>query len=285
MEDRNNFHNFYNRFKKHRLAHISLYVLVCIIALILVLPLVLELDPYAVDPLCFKTSPGIGGHLLGTDDVGRDLLARLIYGGRVTLAVALCAPLISVSIGLPLGLLAGYYRGIVETLVLRTADIFMSFPSMILMIVVMSILEPTVYIIILVIGVVGWPSMAKLVYGNVISVRKMDYIEAAKATGIRDSVILWKYVLPNSITPVWVQLAFSACFAVMNEAALSFLGCGVRPPTPSWGNIIYAAQNVTILEKCPWIWLPSGIMLMLTVICINFIGEGIRDALDPRLKR
>ena len=265
------------------LAHISMYFLIVEILLILFLPVLMNLDPYSITGSF--SSPPSAVNIFGTDDVGRDVFARVIYGGRVTLAVAIFVPFISVLIGVPLGLLAGYYRKYFETLVLRTADIFMSFPSMILIIVVMSILESSVPLIILVIGIVGWPAMAKLVYGNVISVRKMDYVEAAYAAGISERVIIWRYVLPNSISPVWVQIAFSACYAIMTEAALSFLGAGVQPPTPSWGNIIYAAQNVIVLANRPWIWLPPGIMLMLTVISINFIGEGVRDALDPRLKR
>lgn len=283
MEDRNDLRSFLRRFGKHRLALVSVFVLIAIALLVIILPLVLDLDPYSiVGPV---KSPPSAQFLLGTDDIGRDLFARIVYGGRVTLTVAVFVPIISVLIGLPLGLIAGYYRGVAETIILRIADIFMSFPTIILIIVIMSILEPTVPLVILVIGVVNWTGVAKLVYGNVISVRKMDYVEAARATGARDIVIIWKYILPNAITPVWVQMAFSACHAVMTEASLSFLGCGVKPPTATWGNIIYAAQNVIILSQNPWIWLPPGILLMLTVISINFIGEGIRDALDPRLKR
>jgi len=283
MEDRNDARSFFRRFRAHRLALASLIVLCLIVLTVLVLPFVLDLEPYAISGAV--KAPPSSGHILGTDDVGRDVFARVVYGGRVSLAVAVFVPLISVAIGLPLGLFAGYYRGAAEMVILRIADIFMSFPAIILIIVVMSILEPTVPLVILVIGIVNWPSTAKLVYGNVISVRKMDYVEAARASGLRDRTIIWRYVLPNAVTPVWVQMAFSACHAVMTEASLSFLGAGVKPPTATWGNIIYAAQNVTVLARNPWIWLPPGILLMLTVISINFIGEGIRDALDPRLKR
>lgn len=282
-EEKNDFKSFFRRFCHHKFAVAGLVFIIVIAVLVVFLPFVVDLDPYAITP--DVKEPPSAAHLMGTDELGRDLFARIVYGGRVTLAVAVFVPLLAVMIGLPLGLVAGYYRGAAEQIVLRTADIFMSFPSMILIIVIMSILEPTVIIVILVLGVVNWTSIAKLVYGNVITVRKMDYIEAARASGVSNLNIITRYVLPNSISPVWVQMAFSACFAVMTESSLSFLGAGIKPPTATWGNIIYAAQNVMILSKQPWIWLFPGICLMLTVISISFIGEGIRDALDPRLKR
>lgn len=275
---------FVKNFKKHKLACFGLIFILIEVLVVIFIPVIFGMDPYSVDNTGFNQAPS-AVHLLGTDDIGRDMLARLMYGGRISLLVGILSTVISIIIGLPLGLLAGYYRGIAETIVMRGCDIFMSVPTMVLILVIVAVFEPSIATITIVIGVTGWTGIAKLIYGNVLSVRNKEYIEAARAIGTKDFVIITKYVLPNSIAPLWMSIAFRISQAIMTESQLSFLGAGVQAPQASWGNIIYAAQNLVVLTKRWWIWIPAGVMLMITIISINLVGEGIRDALDPKMRR
>ena len=260
------------KFTAHKLAMIGVAVILLEVILVIVLPMIMKLDPYTSDILAFSAKPG-AGHILGTDDTGRDVFARLVYGGRISLCI-----------GVPLGLIAGYYKGIWESIVMRTADIFMSFPSMILILVLVSVIGPSVWTVTLVIGILGWTDFAKLIYGNVLSVREKEYVESAKAVGTKDIPLLIKYVIPNAFAPILINFTFRTAQAIIQESALSFLGMGVQPPEASWGNILYAAQSITVLSSGPWLWVPPGILLVLTVSSINFIGDGIRDALDAKTK-
>lgn len=271
------------KFSQHKLAMAGLAIILLEVFLVIVLPAVMKLDPYTSDILNFSAAPG-PGHILGTDDTGRDVFARLVYGGRVSLLVGLLSAVISLCIGVPLGLLAGYYKGVWEMVIMRAADIFMSFPSMILILVLVSVFDPSIWTIIFVIGVLGWTDFAKLIYGNVLSIREKEYVESAKAVGTRDFTILTKYVIPNAFAPVLINFTFRTAQAIIQESALSFLGMGVQPPEASWGNILYAAQSITVLSTRPWLWVPAGVLLVLTVSSINFIGDGMRDALDSRTK-
>lgn len=275
---------FFKKFRKHKLANIGLIIIIIEILMVTFLPIILGLDPYSIDSTGFNQAP-CAKHILGTDDIGRDLFARVLYGGRVSLIVGICSTIISIIIGLPLGILAGYYRGIIENIVMRLADIFMSIPAMVLILVIVAVFEPSIITIIVVIGITGWTGVAKLIYGNVLSVRNKEYVEAARAIGTKDREIIMRYVLPNSIAPLWMSVAFRISQAIMTESGLSFLGAGIQSPQASWGNIIYAAQNLVVLTKRWWVWVPAGVLLMITIICINLVGEGIRDALDPKMKR
>ena len=270
------------RFVSHKLAMAGALIIIIELLCVIILPIVLELDPYTSDPLAFNAAPS-KEHLLGCDDLGRDVFARLLYGGRVSLQVGLISAIISMIIGIPLGLIAGYYGGVWETIIMRTADIFMSFPSMILILVLVAIFGPSVWTVTLVIGVLGWTDFAKLMYANVLSVRNKEYVESAKAIGTKDLKILTSYVIPNAFTPVLINFTFRMAQAIIQESSLSFLGMGVQPPMASWGNILYAAQSIVVLSSRPWQWIPPGILLVLTVCSINFIGDGLRDALDSRM--
>lgn len=271
------------KFSQHKLAMLGLAIILLEVILVIILPVIMKLDPYTSDVLNFSAAPG-PGHILGTDDTGRDVFARLVYGGRVSLEVGLLSAIISLMIGVPLGLLAGYYKGVWEMVVMRAADIFMSFPSMILILVLVSVFDPSIWTIIFVIGVLGWTDFAKLIYGNVLSIREKEYVESAKAVGTKDFTILVKYIIPNAFAPILINFTFRTAQAIIQESALSFLGMGVQPPEASWGNILYAAQSITVLSSKPWLWVPAGILLVLTVSSINFIGDGMRDALDSRTK-
>ena len=266
------------KFTAHKLAMIGVAVILLEVILVIVLPMIMKLDPYTSDILAFSAKPG-AGHILGTDDTGRDVFARLVYGGRISLLVGLLSAIISLCIGVPLGLIAGYYKGIWETIVMRTADIFMSFPSMILILVLVSVIGPSVWTVTLVIGILGWTDFAKLIYGNVLSVREKEYVESAKAVGTKDIPLLIKYVIPNAFAPILINFTFRTAQAIIGERfaiAASALTFSLRH--------MNAAQSITVLSSRPWLWVPPGILLVLTVSSINFIGDGIRDALDAKTK-
>ena len=243
------------KFLAHRLAMMGTIVLILEVLAVVFLPSIMKLDPYSMDYMAFGGAPS-AEHLLGCDDVGRDLFARLIFGGRVSLMVGICSALISLAIGVPLGLFAGYFRGAVETVIMRCADIFMSFPNMILILVLASVLGQSVTTVTLVIGFLG----------------------------AKNGTILLRYVLPNSFAPVIISFTFRTAQAIITESSLSFLGLGVQPPEASWGNILYYAQSISVLSTKLYMWVPAGVVLVLTVLSINFIGDGIRDALDTKMK-
>ena len=272
------------RFTRHKLAMAGLLIILAELVLVIFLPMIMKLNPYSMDAVGgFGDAPS-AAHILGTDDVGRDLFARLLYGGRTSLFVGILSALISLGIGVPLGLLAGYYRGAPGIVIMRLADVFMSVPSMILVLVLVAVIGPSIQSVTIVIGIMGWPQFARQLYGNVLSVREKDYVEAAVAIGEKNGRIMRKYILPNAFAPVIITFTFSIASAILQESGLSFLGMGVQTPQASWGNIMYAAQSITILSKKPWMWIPPGVALLLTVLSFNFFGDGLRDALDPKTK-
>ena len=272
------------KFMHNRKAVLGLIIVCFLVLAVILIPIFMKLDPYTTDRAVGFNKAPCSGHPLGTDDVGRDLFARLLYGGRISLFVGIMSTIISVLIGIPLGLIAGYFRGIAETVIMRVADAFMSFPTMVLILVLVAVFGPSILTVTVVIGVLGWTAIAKLIYGNVLSIREREYIQATKAIGMRTPKILLSEVLPNAIPPVWANISFRVAGAILTESSLSFLGMGVQTPQASWGNIIFAAQNLLVLTARPWVWFPPGICIILVVVGFNFIGEGVRDALDPKTK-
>lgn len=272
------------KFMHNRKAVLGLIIVCFLVLAVILMPIFMKLDPYTTDRAVGFNKAPCPGHLLGTDDVGRDLFARLLYGGRISLFVGIMSTIISVLIGIPLGLIAGYFRGIAETVIMRVADAFMSFPTMVLLLVLVAVFGPSILTVTVVIGVLGWTAIAKLIYGNVLSIREREYIQATKAIGMSTPKILLSEVLPNAIPPVWANISFRVAGAILTESSLSFLGMGVQTPQASWGNIIFAAQNLLVLTARPWVWFPPGICIILVVVGFNFIGEGVRDALDPKTK-
>lgn len=271
-----------DRFTAHRIAVISVFVLLAEILCVAVLPLIIPIDPYAFDFAAGPYALPSAAHILGTDSLGRDVFARLIYGGRVSLLIGICSAIVGMVIGVPIGLVAGYFRGAVETVIMRIVDIFMSFPTILLVLVLVSIFGSSVFNVAIVIGVLSWTSFARLIHGKVLTVRELEYVEAARATGVSNFNIMRQYVLPNSFAPCLITLTFRTASAILQEASLSFLGYGVELPTASWGNLIFDAQSITVMSEKPCIWLAPGIAIIVTVLCINFIGDGLRDAMDPR---
>ena len=272
------------KFMHNRKAVLGLIIVCFLVLAVILIPIFMKLDPYTTDRAVGFNKAPCSGHPLGTDDVGRDLFARLLYGGRISLFVGIMSTIISVLIGIPLGLIAGYFRGIAETVIMRVADAFMSFPTMVLILVLVAVFGPSILTVTVVIRVLGWTAIAKLIYGNVLSIREREYIQATKAIGMSTPKILLSEVLPNAIPPVWANISFRVAGAILTESSLSFLGMGVQTPQASWGNIIFAAQNLLVLTARPWVWFPPGICIILVVVGFNFIGEGVRDALDPKTK-
>jgi peptide/nickel transport system permease protein len=272
----------WRRFLKHRLALIGVVVVLSIVLMALFAPWLAPHDPNHVDLMLAREGPS-SGHLLGADLVGRDVLSRLVYGARVSLSVGLGAVTIYVMIGMILGCVAGYFGGWVDMLVSRLIDAVLSFPVLMLILVVVGVLGPSLFNLMLVLGLLGWPEVARIVRGQTLAVREELYVLSSEAAGANSSRIILKDVLPNIMSPLIVNATFGVARAILIEAGLSFLGMGVQPPTASWGNMLNDAQSLSILESMPWMWVPPGLMIFIATISINFVGDGLRDALDPKL--
>ncbi|MBQ2297312.1 MAG: ABC transporter permease [Ruminiclostridium sp.] len=270
------------RFFEDKLATACLIFLGVEIILLLILPLILGQDPNLTDKTAGFWSPPSSAHLLGTDDVGRDILARLLYGGQISLLVGYLSAILGTLLGVPLGLLAGYKGGKWEYWIMRACDTFQAFPSLILVLCLVSLLGPSVWNIILVQGVLGWSSVARLVYGSTLSVKKKEYVEASRALGATDRAILFRTILPNVIAPVWAAFPMKVGRAILSESSLSFLGVGLRTPQASWGNLMQNALELITLTTRPWAWIPPGLCIVVTVLALLLVGEGLRKALNPR---
>jgi peptide/nickel transport system permease protein len=221
-------------------------------------------------------------HLLGTDDLGRDILSRVIYGARTSLLAGCVSVGLAVAIGLPLGLVSGYYRGPLDNFLMRLTDALLSFPFLVLALAIAAVLGTGLAKAMIAIGIVFTPGFIRLARGQVLSERERTYVEAARALGARDGRILWGHILPNTLSPVLVQASLAMAAAITAEATLSFLGLGTQPPTPSWGSMLNIAQ--AYLGRAPWLALWPGVAIFLTVLSLNLVGDGLREVLDPRLR-
>jgi len=277
---RNSYGRFvWRRFLRHKAGVISAVVLIILVTAAVLAPLIAPHDPAAiVGP--FNAAPS-AQYLLGTDQVGRDVLSRLLYGIRVSLLVGFLATLISTVIGVVLGLISGYFGGWADMLIMRFTDMVMSFPYILLVLVMAAIFEPGMWNIILILGFVDWPGVARLVRGNTLSLRETNFVKSSIVAGMPKRHILFSEILPNTIAPVLVYATSVLAMSILDEAALSFLGMGVQPPTASLGNMLNGAQSLTVLTSRPWLWVPPGVVIIILVICINYIGDALRDAVDP----
>ena len=270
------------RFRRHRLAVIG----TCVVALFLLLaafaPLVARHDPDTVD-LRARTQGPSARHWFGTDRTGRDTFARTLYAGRISLSIGFAAAAISIVIGATLGAISGFFGGRVDGLIMRFTDIVMTFPSIIIILTVVALTGPGLFKTMLVIGLLNWPVPCRLVRAKFLALRDQEFIVAARAMGATPPRIIAVHAFPNTIDVLVVYASFGVVNAILLEAGLSFLGLGVQPPTASWGNMINVARNLQILEQFPWQWAPAGVAIVLTVLATNFIGDGLRDALDPRM--
>ena len=269
----------FRRFRRHHLAMASLVVLVVLGGAALFAPLLAPYDPDAIiGP--FGGAPS-RDFLLGTDQIGRDVLSRLLYAMRISLLVGIMATLISTVIGVVLGLVGGYFGGALDMVIMRFTDMVMSFPYILLVLVAASIFKPGLWSIILILGFVDWPGIARLVRGNVLNLRETNFVKGSLVAGMPLRHILFSEILPNTVAPILVYATSVLALSMLDEAALSFLGMGVQPPTASLGNMLNGAESLTVLTKQPWLWLSPGILIVVLVMAINFIGDALRDALDP----
>jgi ABC-type dipeptide/oligopeptide/nickel transport system permease subunit len=265
-------------------AWFGMLVIFLILVAAIAAPLIARHDPTAIDLTNQLQGPS-GAHWLGTDIQGRDVWARLVYGARISLSVGLVSQGIALGLGLVLGLIAGYYGRWVDELVMRLADVTLAFPTLLLLIALVAALQPSLTVVFLTIGLVGWAGMARLVRGQVLVVRELEYVQAMRALGARNPRIIARHVLPAVIAPVLIAATLGVAAAIMAEAALSFLGLGVQPPTPSWGAMIADGRDLSQLRGAPWTSLFPGLAIGMTVLGFNLLGDALRDALDPRAAR
>ena len=270
----------WRRFKRHRLGMAGLFVAALIGLAALLAPLIAPHDPEAiVGP--FAAPPSLD-FWLGTDQIGRDMLSRLLYATRVSLLVGILATAISTAVGVVLGLVAGYFGGWLDMVIMRFTDMVMSFPYILLVLVAAAIFEPGLWSIILILGFVDWPGIARLVRGNVLSLRETNFVKSNIVAGMPLGHILFSEILPNTVAPILVYATSVMALSMLDEAALSFLGMGVQPPAASLGNMLNSAQSLTVLTSQPLLCIPLGLFVVILVVAINFAGDALRDAVDPK---
>ena len=279
------------RLLKNKVALIGLGFLIFVFLFSFVGPFFSPYTKSGVDATAINQPPS-SAHWLGTDTLGRDVLTRLMVAGRISLTVGLGAMVMSTTIGALLGVLAGYYRGIVDQIVMRTADILMTIPGLPLLFIMAAVMSewkvPTdyrIYVVMILLSLVGWPGLARLVRSQVLSLRERQFIQATDALGLSDRRKVLNHLLPNTIPILIVSGTLSIGGAILSESTLSFFGLGVVPPTASWGNMITTANSLIDFQKRPWLWIPPGMAIFMTVISINLLGDGLRDAIDPNMKR
>lgn len=270
----------WQRFKRNRLALAGAAVVVMLAAIAVAAPIIAPYDPTDID-IKNVLSPPSASHPFGTDDLGRDVLSRMIWGSRISLSVGFVAVGIAITIGIVIGSLAGYYGGKLDPVLMRFVDVMLTFPTFFLILAVIAILGQSIMYIMIVIGLTGWMGVARLVRAEFLTLKQRDFVMAAKASGAGNTRIIFRHILPNALSPVFVAATLGVAGAILVESALSFLGLGVPPPNPSWGNILATGKDY--IEVAWWLSLYPGLAILVTVLSYNLVGEGLRDALDPRL--
>ena len=268
------------RFKRNRLAVAGALSVLMLVALSVFAPLISPFEPTAID-IDNVLSPPTFNHPLGTDELGRDVLTRMLWGGRVSLKVGFVAVGISIFMGTIIGAVAGFYGGKTDAVLMRFVDIMLAFPAFFLILAVIAILDPSIFTIMAVIGVTSWMDVARLVRAEFLTLKERDFVLAATASGAGDLRLIFRHILPNALSPVFISATFGIAGAILIESSLSFLGLGVQPPSPSWGNILTSGKDN--IEVAWWLSLFPGLAILITVLSYNLVGEGLRDALDPRL--
>lgn len=270
------------RFLRYRLAIVGVFILSIIILLAIFAPLLTPWPPNWVDFAAGARQPPSPAHVLGTDVSSRDIWARVLYGARTSILVGFGAVTLYLIIGTLMGLAAGFYGRFIDQGIMRFTDTIMAIPPLLLIIVFVSLVGPSIISVIAVIGLLGWPVTCRLVRGQLLVLRELEFITASRVVGVPDRTILFRHMLPNILGPLTVVATFGVATAVLLEASLSFLGLGVRPPEASWGNLITEAVSPVVLTQLPWQWMPAAVFITATVLSVNFIGDGLRDAIDPR---
>ena len=268
------------QFLRNPLAMLGALTIIILVLAAIFAPWVTRFDPLELDLTNPYQPPGSEGHLFGTDNFGRDIFSRLVYGSRISLLIGIVVVSIASVIGTVLGVIAGFYGGTVDNIIMRLVEIFYAFPFLILAIAVIALFGPSIFNVMWVLGLVSWPVYARVVRAQVLSLREADYVEAARAAGMGNWRIMFKHILPNSLTPVIVMATFGIPEAILASAALGFLGLGVQPPTPEWGVMI--SEGKDFIRRAPYLITWPGIAIMLVVLSFNFVGDGLRDALDPK---
>ena len=271
----------WRQFRRHRLALISLAVLALMGLAVIIGPEVLPYDPERID-FAAKNQPPSLAHPMGTDELGRDQLVRVLDGGRISLAVGLAVVVIAMTIGVAVGAIAGYTGGLADNALMRLVDTFYSMPSLFVIILVVTLVGPRFATIVLVLGLLRWMTMARLVRGTFLSLREKEFVEAARSLGASHVRIVVRHLLPNTLSPVIVAATLGIAGAILTESALSFLGVGFQPPQATWGRMLQEAQRAVVNDGQWWRGFFPGLMIFLTILAVNFVGDGLRDALDPR---
>ena len=274
--------NFWETFYKNKLALTGSGIVLLLFIVSLLAPLLAPYDPGQIDLKNVLASP-TWSNLFGTDQLGRDVLSRMIWGARISLKVGFAATGLAIIIGAILGATAGYYGGWVDAVIMRFVDIMLCFPTFFLILAVIAFLEPSIWNIMIIIGLTGWMGVTRLVRADFITLRERDFVKAAKTIGASDLRIIFMHILPNAMASILVAATLGIAGAILTESALSFLGIGVQPPTPSWGNIL--TSGYANIDIAWWLSLYPGLAILITVVGYNLLGEGIRDSLDPRLKK
>ncbi|WP_217586195.1 oligopeptide ABC transporter permease [Lentibacillus saliphilus] len=282
LKSRSPFQLAMRRFLRNKLAVISVFVILIIIILSVMAPVFTDQDPEQTDLFKIEEHPS-KENILGTNGQGQDNFARLLYGGRVSLIVGFSAMTFTLLIGVVLGSIAGYYGGIIDNIIMRAADIMLMLPFLVLALTIMAIVDRvTIPFFITIIALTTWPSLTRIIRGTYLSLREQEFVLGARAIGASDFRIVFKHFIPNAIGPIVVNATLMMASYIIIESALSFIGFGIPQPTPTWGNMISEAQNVRILRDHPEAWIPPGFAILITVLAINFIGDGLRDAFDPK---
>lgn len=270
------------RFRRNKMAMVGAITIILLIFIAVFAPWVAPYDPYKVDLKEQFIAPG-AKYLLGTDMYGRDVLSRVIFGTRISLIIGLVPSIISMVLGSVLGIISGYYGGKVDTVIMRVADMVMAFPSLLLAMAVMYTLGANLYNIFIALSIVGWAGTARVVRAQTLSIKEKEFVEAARAIGVKNWIIMIRHIFPNCVAPLLVLLTLGIPEAIMSEASLSFLGVGAQPPTPSWGLMI--SNGKEYLFSAPWVAISPGFAILIIVLAFNFLGDGLRDALDPFMKQ
>ena len=270
------------RFFKNKLAIVGIVILLIVVFMAVFAPLLTEHDPKDHNLLLVEQSP-TSDHILGTDGSGRDNFSRLLYGARISLVVGFSAMLFTLVIGLVTGAVAGYYGGAVDNIIMRFADLVLALPFLVLALTIIALLEKiTIGIFVTVIAITSWPTLTRIVRGTFLSLREQEFVLGARAIGASDARIIFRHFIPNAIGPIIVNATLMMATMIIIESALSFIGFGIPQPTPTWGNMISEAQSIRILRYHPEAWIPPGLAILVTVLAINFVGDGLRDAFDPK---
>lgn len=274
------FSRFWRTLFRNRLAVAGLVMVTIIVLMSICAPFITRYEYDAID-LKLSARPPSLEHIMGTDRLGRDIFCRLLYGGRISLLVAVSGMFLTCLIGISMGALAGYFGGKLDVVFVKLGEIFLSVPQILLILTIASIFGPSTTNLILFLGLTSWSGLFRITRGQYLSVKNRDFIQAARSLGVKDFFIMFKHILPNSVAPIVVNATLLIAQLILIEAGLSFLGLGVQQPTPSWGNILTAAQRLQVITNEPWQWVPAGGLISIMVLSVNFLGDGLRDALDP----